>query len=442
MLAAMLYLEIIIILCLILLNGVLAMSELAVASSRATRLRAMAERKVKGARRALALASDPGRFLATVQIGITLIGIMAGAFSGLTLGDRVAVGLMALGLPDRVAHPLGFGIVISLITYLSLTVGELVPKQIALRNPERIACFVAPAMTVLAKVAAPVVWLLDRSGRLILALLGQSRRKDDTVTDAEIHALIADAESAGVLEPEERSMITGVMRLGDRLVRTVMTPRADVEMIDVKETPAKIGKQITESGHSRFIAYEGSPDNILGVIQAKDVAAALLGRRKPNIKQLVKEAPVIPDTLDALDVVSRLKESDVHFGLVYDEYGHFEGIVTTADILEAIVGVFRHDDTEIDPDIVERDDGSLLVSGGTPIDLLAGRLGMPIPQTHDYQTVAGFVLDRLGRIPAAGESFNERGFRFEVVDLDGRRIDRVIVNRTAPTTHRAAAQGS
>ncbi|MGH6907686.1 MAG: hemolysin family protein [Aestuariivirga sp.] len=433
----MLYFELALILCLITLNGLLAMSELAVASSRPAKLRAMSERKINGSRRALALAADPGRFLSTVQIGITLIGILAGAFSGVTLGDRAAAWLMALGLSEPVAEPLGFGLVIGVITYLSLIVGELVPKRIALRHPERIACFVAPAMTFLAKVAAPVVWLLDRSGRVILALLGQASTKTDTVTDAEIHALIADAESAGVLEPEERSMIAGVMRLGDRLARTVMTPRADVEMIDVAESPSKIGKQMAESGHSRFIAYAGSPDNILGVLQAKDVAAALLRRRAPNIKQLVKEAPAIPDMLDALDVVSRLKESEVHFGLVYDEYGHFEGIVTAADILEAIVGVFRHDSSEADPDIVERADGSLLVSGGTPIDLLSTRLGMAIPPTHDYQTVAGFVLDRMGRIPVAGETFDEHGFCFEVVDLDGRRIDKVIVSRRVPVTRRA-----
>ncbi|MGH6821241.1 MAG: hemolysin family protein, partial [Methylocella sp.] len=321
--------EVILILILILLNGLLAMSELAVASSRAAKLRAMADRKVNGARRALALAADPGRFLSTVQIGITLIGILAGAFSGVTLGERVSGWLAILGMPARAAEPLGFGLVIGIITYLSLIVGELVPKQVALRNPERIACFVAPAMTMLAKVASPIVWLLDRSGKIILALLGQARMQEGAVTDAEIHALIAEAETAGVLEPEERSMITGVMRLGDRLVRTVMTPRADVEMIDVDEAPAKIGKHMADSGHSRFIAYQESPDNILGVIQAKDLAAALLRRRNPNIKQLVKEAPIIPDTLDALDVVNRLKESDVHFGLVYDEYGHFEGIVTT-----------------------------------------------------------------------------------------------------------------
>jgi putative hemolysin len=228
------------------------------------------------------------------------------------------------------------------------------------------------------------------------------------------------------------------MRLGDRLVRTIMTPATDVEMIDVNGAPGKIGKQMADSGHSRFIAYEGAKENIIGVLQTKDVAAALLRRRAPNIKKLVKQAPAIPETLDALDVVNRLKESEVHFGLVYDEYGQLEGIVTTADILEAIVGVFRHDSSEPEPDIYERSDGSLLVSGGTPIDQLSDRLGMSIPPTHAYQTVAGFVLDRLGRIPKAGDSFRERQFLFEVVDLDGRRIDKVIVTRTKPTIRRAA----
>jgi putative hemolysin len=424
------YLEVSIVLLLIMLNGLLAMSELAIASSRAAKLRSLVDQNVNGARRALTLASNPGRFLSTVQIGITLIGILAGAFSGATLGGRASNWLLTLGLSRNVAEPLGFGLVIGAITYLSLIIGELVPKQIALRNPERIACLVAPAMTILAKVSAPLVWLLEHSGHRVLALLGQNRVKDDTVTDAEIHALIAEAESAGVLEPEERTMIAGVMRLGDRLVRTIMTPALDVEMIDVNESPAKIGKQMADSGHSRFIAYEGSKEHIIGVLQTKDVAAALLRRRAPNIKKLVRQAPAIPETLDALDVVNRLKESDVHFGLVYDEYGRLEGIVTTADILEAIVGVFRHDASEPEPNIYKRSDGSLLVSGGTPIDELSDRIGMSIPPTREYQTVAGFVLDRLGRIPKSGDSFREREFHFEVVDLDGRRIDKVIVTRT------------
>ena len=432
----MAYFEVALVLGLIVLNGLLAMSELAIASSRAAKLRSLVDLNVKGSRRALALASNPGRFLATVQIGITLIGIVAGAYSGATFGERLSDGLMTQGLPEHIAEPLGFSLVIGLITYLSLIVGELVPKQVALRNPERVACLVAPAMTILAKVSAPLVWLLDRSGRLALGLLGQGGAKNDTVTDAEIHALIAEAESAGVLEPEERSMITGVMRLGDRRVRTLMTPRLDVEMIDIQDPPARIGERMAESGHSRFIAYEGSPEKILGVLQAKDVAAALLRRTSPDIRKLVKSAPIIPETLDALEVVGILKESPVHFGLVYDEYGQFEGIVTPANILEAIVGVFRHGGSEPEPDIVERRDGSLLVSGSAPIDLLSDRLRLRLPPTHNYHTVAGFVLDRMGRIPAVGDSFHEHGYEFEVVDLDGRRIDKLLVKRSATATHR------
>ena len=434
----MAYLEILLLLVLIGLNGVLAMSELAVASSRSSRLKALAAQQVRGANRAILLAADPGRFLSTVQFGITLIGIVAGTFSGATFGQRLASWFAALGLPENAAEPLGFGLVVGVITYLSLIIGELVPKQMALRNPERIACRMAPAMTWLARIAAPFVWLLDRSGRLVLGLIGQGKVSDKRVTDAEIHALIAEAETAGVLEPEERSMIAGVMRLGDRPVRTVMTPRPEVEMIDVDESPTRIGKRIAESGHSRFIVYEGSADNIVGVIQTKDLAAAWLSKRAPRIRQLIRQAPIIPDTLDALDVVARLKETDVHLGLIFDEYGQFEGIVTSADILEAIVGVFPQDASPPEPHIMERDDGSLLVSGGAPIDLLAERVGIALPEKTGFHTVAGFVLDRLGRIPQAGKSFVERGWRFEVIDVDGRRIDKVLVARAAKTKRRAA----
>lgn len=434
----MVYFELLTVLLLTLINGLLAMSELAIASSRMPKLRTMAEQGVKGARRAMVLASDPGRFLSTVQIGITLIGIIAGAVSGATLGLRVSNFLLSVGLPETVAEPLGFGAVIGGITYLSLIIGELVPKQIALRNPERIACLVAPAMTILAKVSSPIVWFLSKSSRIVLALLGQSKAKDDKVTDAEIHSLIAEAESAGVIEPEEREMIAGVMRLGDRPVKSVMIPRTDVQLIDVDETPANIGKRIAESGHSRFVVYKGNQDNIIGVLQAKDLAVAALRKKAVNIKQLVKQAPVIPDTLDALDVVARLKESEVHFGLVYDEYGHFEGVVTTGDILEAIVGAFREEKRPTEIETVERDDGSLLIAGWAPIDRVMQRLLLPLPEKREYQTLAGFVLDRFGHLPAVGESVEDRGYRFEVVDLDGRRIDMVLVQKIALPIRRAA----
>lgn len=232
-------------------------------------------------------------------------------------------------------------------------------------------------------------------------------------------------------------MIAGVMRLGDRPVRAVMVPRADVLMVDAKDAPSAIAKRITESGHSRFVVYDGTPETILGVVQAKDLAVALLGKRKPNLRQLVKQAPVIHDTVDALEVVSRLRDSAVHFGLVYDEYGQFEGIVTTADILEAIVGEFREERRTTEPEFTERADGSLLVSGWASVDKVMQRIGAIAPARRDYETLAGFVLERLGQMPKPGDRVDFAGNSFEVVDLDGRRIDKVLVQKLPPVTRRA-----
>jgi putative hemolysin len=434
----MAYFEILLVIALTILNGLLAMSELAIASSRMPKLRAMADRGVTGAKRAIALASDPGRFLSTVQIGITLIGILAGVVSGATLGERTSLWFRGLGLSETISEALGYGSVIGLITYLSLVIGELVPKQIALRNPERIACLVAPAMTLLAKIAAPIVWFLNRSGKLVLSLLGRGIARNDTVTDAEIHSLIAEAESAGVIEPEERTMIAGVMKLGDRPAKSVMIPSADVQMLDIASSPAEVGQLIAKTGHSRFVVYKGSPENIVGVLQVKDLATAAVRRKIKSIRQLVKKAPAIPESFDALDIVNILKKSEVHFGLVYDEYGHFEGIVTAADILEAIVGTFREERREPEPEFVERADGSWLIAGWAPIESLQEKLRLHFASRPDYQTVAGYVLNNLGHLPETGESFEDRGFRFEVVDLDGKRIDKILATRLAPSTHRAS----
>jgi putative hemolysin len=434
----MLILELALVLLFTLINGVLAMSELAVASSRLPKLRNMADQGVNGARRAIELASDPGRFLSTVQIGITLIGILAGAVSGATLGLRFTAWLESVGLPDNLAEPVGYGLVIGGITYVSLIIGELVPKQLALRNPERIACLVAPAMTVLAKIAAPIVALLKVSGSTVLALLGQNKAKEQTVTDAEIHSLIAEAEEAGVLAPEERSMISGVMRLGDRPVKSVMVPRADVAMIDVTAKLEDLARLMADTNHSRFVVFEDNKDHIVGVLQLKDVTAALLKKRVFSVKRLMKQAPIISDTTDALDVVGKLKESEVHVGLICDEYGNFEGIVTTADILEAIVGTFKEDKGEDEEAVVSRADGSYLVAGWANVDVLTDTLLLQLPVKRDYHTVAGFVLDGMGRLPKAGEFFDRGKWRFEVLDLDGRRIDKVLVQPVKATTRRAA----
>src|SRR5258705_4164558 len=433
----MLFVELAIVFLLTLLNGLLAMLELAIVSSRPARLRPMIERNVIGSRRALALASDPGRFLSTVQIGITLVGVLSGAFSGATLGLRLTAWLMDLGVPDRIADVLGIGVVVAAITYMSLIVGELGPKRIALRNPEAIAVRVAPAMMFLARIMSPLVWLLDASGRAVLRLVGQHGSTSDKVTEEEIRTLVAEAEHAGVLEPGEKEMIAGVMRLGDAPVRAVMTPRREVDMIRLADDPQAIHAAIRTSPHSRLPAYESDPDDVIGVIQAKDLLHAFMTGEQPDIRSHVRPAPIVPDTVDARDVVAILKGSTVHIGLVVDEYGHFEGVVTSADILEAIVGEFDTEEGSPEPMVVRRDDGSLLLSGWMPAEQFQELTGIPLPPGRSYHTVAGFVLETCGALPAIGETFDAHGWRFEVMDLDGRRIDKVLASK-APTVRRAA----
>jgi len=428
----MLFLEIAVVCLLIVLNGLLALSELAIVSSRPARLKVLIDQNVPGSRRALSLASDPGRFLSTVQIGITLVGILSGAFSGATLGARLSNWLEALGMANGLADALGFGTVVVMITYGSLIVGELVPKQIALQAPEAVAVRVAPAMIILAKAASPLVWLLDASGKAALKLLGQRGQSASRVTEEEIKTLIAEAETAGVLEPGERQMIAGVLRLGDRPVRAVMTPRRDVDMVDLSADAAAIRQAIVGSVHSRLPVYEGSADHVIGIIQAKDMLDAYVKGEDPAPGGFVRPAPIIPETADALDVVQSLKTSPVHFGLVHDEYGMFQGVVTTADILEAIVGSFRTEEGHPDPAVAKLDDGSYLIAGSMPADEFAELMRIRLPENRSYHTVAGFVLDKFGHVPSTGAGFTTQGWRFEVVDLDGRRIDKIRARRLTP----------
>lgn len=426
----MLSLELGIVTVLIVLNGLLAMSELAIVSSRPARLSALVEKGVTGARRALTLASDPGKFLSTVQIGITLIGVLSGAFSGATLGQRLSLELLEFGVSKGLADTLGVGIVVGTITYASLIIGELVPKQIALRDPEAVAVRVAPAMVMLAKISLPLVWLLDRSGKAILFLLGQRGSAEDKVSEDEIRTLVTEAESAGVLEPGEKEMIAGVMRLGDLPVGAVMTPRHEVAMIDLADPIEAIHAEIAGSSHSRFAVFDGNPDSAIGIIQTKDLLGAYLTGTTPNLRALVREAPVIPDTLDARDVVAILRESAVHMGLVHDEYGTFQGVVTSADILESIVGAFHTEEGPAEPAYHLREDGSYLISGWMPALEFLGLLGIAPQGSRPYQTCAGFMLHEFARIPDVGDIIEAHGWRFEIVDLDGRRIDKVLATRT------------
>ncbi|HEU0146664.1 MAG TPA: hemolysin family protein [Bradyrhizobium sp.] len=427
----MLSVELSIIVVLIVVNGLLSMSELAIVSSRPARLAMLAEKGITGARRALTLASDPGKFLSTVQIGITLVGVLSGAFSGATLGARLTAWLLDVGVSASIADIVGVGLVVTSITYATLIVGELVPKQLALRDPEAIAVRVAPAMQVLSKVSLPLVVLLDLSGKLILALLGRGGAAEDKVSEAEIHHLVREAETAGVLEPGEKEMIAGVMRLGDRPVGAVMTPRPEVDVIDLNDEPATIRAAFAKSPHSRLPVSDGERDHPIGVLQAKDILDAYLRDETPDLRSLVREVPIIPSSVDARDVIAILKAAPVHMGLVHDEYGGFEGVVTAADILESIVGAFSSEEGPPEPAYVRRADGSLLVSGWMQLDEFADLLSIEVPEHRGYHTVAGLVLQHFGSVPQVGDSFELDGWRFEIVDLDGRRIDKILATRCA-----------
>jgi putative hemolysin len=422
-------LELAIAVILIVLNGVFALSELAIVSARRPRLKTLADNGRVGAAKALALAESPGRFLSTVQIGITLVGILAGAFSGAALGERVTDVFLARGMPEWAAEALGYGLVIGAITYCSVVIGELVPKHLALRNAEGIACAMAPSMAFLSRAAAPVVWLLDASTRLVFRLFGRTTDNANAVTEEEIKTIVAEAENAGVIEVDERRMISGVLRLGDRAVRGVMTPRTDVDWIDLTDDEAEIQKSLIETPHSRVPVADGDADNMIGVIQSRELLASLLAGQALDLRAHVRTAPVVPDTLDALDALNVLREAEVPMALVHDEYGHFEGVVTPADILDAIAGAFRSDEETSEPESVQREDGSWLLAGWMPADEMAEQLGIALPENRNYETVAGLVIGELQHLPATGETIETLGWRFEVIDMDGRRIDKVLASR-------------
>ena len=424
------WIDVFIIAGLILLNGVFAMSELAIVSARPARLKVAADRGSASARTALALAADPGKFLSTVQIGITLVGIVAGAYSGASLGGPVAERLAAAGVPARFADDAGFVVGIALTTYFSLVAGELVPKQVALKLAEPIALLAARPMTWLSTAMAPFVWLLDKSSQLLLGLIGMRRASEQDVTAEELHMLFAEATKSGVIEEEQQQIMTGIMRLADRPVRELMTPRTEIDWVEIGTSEAELFARIQDSPHSLMPVAQGAPDNIVGVLKVRDLLAQRLAGAPVDLAVLMRKAEIIPDQLDAMDALRLLQQADVAMAMVHDEYGHLEGVVTPADLLSAIVGTFvSHQDEGDEPMIVERDDGSLLIAGALPADALAQRLGMELDEDREYATAAGYVLSVLKHLPKEGEHFADQGWRFEVVDMDGLKIDKLLVGR-------------
>jgi putative hemolysin len=437
----MLYLEIFFVVLLIVLNGLLAMSELALVSARRSRLDQLAGQGHRGARTALRLLDDPSGFLSTVQIGITLVGILAGAFGGATLADRLGDWLDSIPALAPNGDRIAIGIVVVLIAYLSLIVGELVPKRIALTNPERVASFVARPMRLLSRLAAPGVWVLRASTEAALRLLGLSGSRSETVTEDEVKSLIAEGTRAGVFVPQERRMIEGVLRLADRPVRVVMTPRAEVVWIDAAADRQTLREVVESSPFSRLLVCENAIDNAVGILNTKDVLPPALRGEPISVRALTAPVLVVPDRTSVLQLLDRFRREGIHMAVVVDEYGTTEGVATLTDVLESIAGDLPERGELTEPPVVQREDGSWLVAASMPFDEFADRFALRGGPDGGFHTVAGFVLHRLGHLPDAGESFHYGDLRIEVVDMDGRRVDRVLVQRLPDPEQPSDADG-
>jgi putative hemolysin len=421
-------LELLVILALIALNGAFALSELALVSVNRARLAVLERKGLAGAARARAMAEDPERFLPTVQVGITLVSILAGVFGGARLAEQIAPAFAQVPYLRGVAGSLALVLSVVFITYLTLVLGELVPKQIALRQPERIAAWVAGPLALTARVTAPFVWVLGRSSALVLRLFGADRPVTQTVTEEELKALLAEGEQTGVLESEERDMIERVLRLADKPVRAIMTPRTEIAWIDRTDSPREIAAALKAAPHSRFVVCEGSVDNVVGVVQAKDILDRVLDGKELSIAAALRQPIVMPDTVTALDALERLKGDALGLALVLDEYGSFEGVVTAADVLEAIVGEAPEPAPAGATETT--DQGVHLLDGLMPIDEVKERLNLPdLPAEGSYHTLAGLILALLRRVPRLGDKIAFAGWLFEVTAMDGRRVERVRASR-------------
>lgn len=419
-------------LLLLVANGLFAMAELAVASSRKIRLQQRAEAGDAGARAALDLANDPGRFLSTVQIGITLIGVLTGAFGGSSLG--AVFGRWLANVPGLASYSqgLGVGLAVVLITYLSLIIGELVPKQLALGNAETIAALVARPMRSISRLASPAVSLLSLSTSLVLRLLGVKPSTDPAVTEEEISILIQQGADAGVVQTAEREIVDRVFRLGDRRVYELMTPRLRVRWLDLTLSPEEFRRAIIEARHHVLPVCNEDLDHVRGVVNVKDLWAHEMATGALDPAAVLHPATFIPESLPAFKALEVLRDARTSLGLVLDEFGGIEGVITLTDLLEALVGELPAERGGATSGIVQRADGSWLIDGMLPMSDLRDTLEWgetPGERRGDYQTVGGFVLDQLGRVPAPGELFTWDSWRVEVMDMDGNRVDKVLVTR-------------
>jgi len=424
-------LDLLIIAVLIALNAFFALSEIAVVSSRPARLQSMASENVRGAAGALRLAEDPTGFLSAVQIGITLVALLAGAFGEAQLAAPLREALTsAFPQLGRSADTISTVVVVFGLAYFSLICGELVPKRLALTNPERVACLVSGPVGLIARIAHPIVWVLRLSTETVLRILGKQTNDERGVTEEEVKTLIAEGTEAGIFHQAERDMIEGVIRVADRSVRSIMVARPDVIWLDVADPPEDISATILGSGHTRFPVSRGDIDAVLGIVHAKDLLNQIHPGQPIDLMLVLREPLFVDERMPILRMLDRFKTSNVHMAIVLDEYGSFQGVVTPMDILAAIAGDLPERAEDEEPDAVQRDDGSWLIDGSAAIDVAERTLGLKgMSKNEDYATIAGFMLHHLGHIPVPGEHFTHEGWRFEVIDLDGRRIDKVLVAR-------------
>ncbi len=422
--------DILIVLFLILLNGLFALGELALISANRARLTVMERKGLHGATRARLLSDDPQRFLPTVQVGITLVSILSGVFGGAHVAAGIQPYVEQVAALKPMAGSVSLAIVVVAITYVTMVLGELVPKQLALRWPERLAVAASGPILVLAAITQPVVWLLNISSSLVLRLFGAHRQVAQTVTEEELKALLVEGEQTGVLESEERDMIERVLRLADKPVRAIMTPRTDLAWIDRTDPPREIAAALKAAPHSRFVVCDGAIDNVVGIVQAKDILDRVLDGKELSIAASLRQPMVMPDTVTALDALERLKTDPLGLALVLDEYGSFEGVVTAADVLQAIVG-----DAEAAVRGAEGADGAesegpMSFDGAMAVDEVKALLDLPdLPAEGSYHTLGGLLLALLRRVPRVGDRIVFGGWLFEVTEMDGRRVERVRASR-------------
>ncbi|NDJ22900.1 DUF21 domain-containing protein [Nostoc sp. B(2019)] len=431
-------LEILIVLVLIIANGIFSMSEMAVVSARKVRLQQLANQGDAKARAALKLAESPNQFLSTVQVGITLIGILTGAFGGATIANRLVVYVRLVPFLAPYSEPLSFGIVVLIITYLSLIVGELVPKRLALNNPERIAAIVAIPMRALAAIASPMVYLLSASTDMVLRVLGITPSTEPQVTEEEIKILIEQGTEAGTFEEAEQDMVERVFRLGDRPVSYLMTPRPDIVWLDLDDSPEENRHKMVDSAYSRYPVCQGGLDNVLGIIPVTDLLARSFRGEPLDLTVGLRQPVFVPESTRGLKVLELFKQTITHMAVVVDEYGVIQGLVTLNDIMSEIVGDVPSTDGQDQPQAVQREDGSWLLDGMLPVEEFLELFGMEEWESEErgsYQTLGGFVITHLGRIPTAADHFEWQGMRVEVMDMDGNRVDKVLV---VPTANKSA----